>query len=424
MPRLFVTVRWRRYYVKKKEEGLELDLYDTKINCIDEIKGLDKLVSLNKLNLGKNNISEIKGLETLTELKSLILGFNKITRIQGLDTLEKLNHLSLDFNQITKMEGLERLVRLESLYLTNNKLDSIEGIENLSRLRYLKLSNNQITQINGLQSSKRLHLLALDNNKISEIKNLESLVDLRELYLFNNEITEIKGLKQLKELRILSLENDQISEIKGLANQVSMIDFSLYGNPIYEEAKKHFKVVNLLVHCELHRFAHPEQLVKSCQRSSSANENGYRNTRALYSRHRRIMCFGIKVLLFSAVFSFIPWSFNRSNVFGEGLAIWSCFEFYAKLLQRYEIHLNPPIRKLDNYYRITWELLACGIITAACSYIYRFFISPSFEIQGLPFWIIVIIFIGFTLIALIMLTKFSNELERQLVIQKANEKIL
>jgi hypothetical protein len=393
MRRLFVSVRNRKYFVKKREEGLVLDLCDAKINSIDEIVGLDKLGALNKLNLGKNNITEIKGLDSLTELKSLIIGYNKVTRIQGLYALTKLTHLSLDSNQITRMEGFEHLANLESLYLTNNKIDEIKGLENLARLQYLKLSENKITRIDGLHSLKRLHLLALDGNKIREIENLESLIDLRELYLFGNEITEKKGLEHLKELRILSLDNNLITGIKGLQNQVSLIDFGLHGNPISKEARKHAKVAKLFVSRGLHRFTHP------------------------YYRHRRVFYGGFGVLVFALILFFIP----NTPVLYEGLVYWVFFESFARSLRKYEIHLSPPIQKLEGYIRIIWVMLACGIITDACSYIYRLFVPLTLGIESLLFWIMITVFIGFIVLAGIGFTKLANELERQAALLKVNE---
>jgi hypothetical protein len=207
----------------------------------------------------------------------------------------------------------------------------------------------------------------------------------------------------------------------GLGNQVSMIDLNLHGNPVYKEAKKRFKVVNLFISCELHRFAHPEKIVEFCQSASRAGYHEHRNARTPYNRHRRIMCAGIKVLLFSGIFTFLSLALDVSNAAFEGLVLWLSFEFFAKLLQKYEIHLNPPVQKLEGYFRITWKLLACGIITAACAYVYRFFIPPSFEIESLPFWIMVAVFIGFIILAGVVLTKFANELKKQMTLLKAND---
>ncbi len=56
-------------------------------NRITEIKGLETLTKLRKLNLNNNDIEEIRGLDTLKKLKELNLSGNRIREIKGLDTL-------------------------------------------------------------------------------------------------------------------------------------------------------------------------------------------------------------------------------------------------------------------------------------------------------------------------------------------------
>ena len=60
-------------------EGRRLNLSNSSINDIIEIKGLEKFTNLNKLVLSGNNITEIKELEKLTNLNRLVLSGNKST---------------------------------------------------------------------------------------------------------------------------------------------------------------------------------------------------------------------------------------------------------------------------------------------------------------------------------------------------------
>ena len=63
------------------------------------------------LYLSNNHISEIKGLDSLINLKKLELDNNYITEIKGLGNLEKLDFLSIGKNKIEEIL-LERLGRL------------------------------------------------------------------------------------------------------------------------------------------------------------------------------------------------------------------------------------------------------------------------------------------------------------------------
>ncbi len=104
----------------------ELDLSNSDIHDISEIKYLEKLKNLKILNLSHNKISEIKRLENLKNLKSLNLSFNQITEIKGLETLSNLKALNLNVNQIKEIKGLENLVNLTKLNLWLNPIKVLE----------------------------------------------------------------------------------------------------------------------------------------------------------------------------------------------------------------------------------------------------------------------------------------------------------
>jgi hypothetical protein len=96
----FVTVRGKKYYVKKGK----LEIRFKKIA----------------------NISEIMGMGNLTNLQELILDHNKIREIQGLENLTQLRELDLRFNEITEIKGLAYLTNLQKLYLKGNPIRADE----------------------------------------------------------------------------------------------------------------------------------------------------------------------------------------------------------------------------------------------------------------------------------------------------------
>lgn len=108
MEKKFVTVKGKKYYIK----GDKLDLSQKEITDIAEIKGLDNLTNLKKLDLSWNQIEEIKGLENLTQLEMLKLDNNEIKEIKGLGNLTNLQKITLHNNLIRLPES--RLIRLSA----------------------------------------------------------------------------------------------------------------------------------------------------------------------------------------------------------------------------------------------------------------------------------------------------------------------
>lgn len=115
-------------------------------NKISKIASLNYSVALRSLELGGNRIrvrtyvlrlilvvpdasQKIEGLDALVNLEELWLGKNKITKLEGLSGLKKLKILSLQSNRITKLENLEELEELEQIYLSHNGIAKLEGLE-------------------------------------------------------------------------------------------------------------------------------------------------------------------------------------------------------------------------------------------------------------------------------------------------------
>lgn len=137
----FVILNKKRFKVQNGRLKLNYKM----IFDISEIKGLEDLVFLERLNLNSNlYIKEIKCLEKIVDLKELYLRNNNILEINGLKTLKNLRVLDLADNNITEIKGLENLKSLENLDLTSNKIKEIEGLESLVNLRKLFIGKNLV----------------------------------------------------------------------------------------------------------------------------------------------------------------------------------------------------------------------------------------------------------------------------------------
>jgi len=220
--------------IKRLDNLNQLIKLDLSYNKINEIKNIDSLINLQILALSNNQITEIKGLYKLANLKELHLSSNKITEIKSLENLVTLKELHLSSNKITEIKGLNKLESLEELHLCSNKITEIKGLVNLINLKILNLYNNKLTEITGLENLINLQILDLNNNEITEIKGLTKLASLEQLYLSNNKITKLKDISNLVNLQKIELYNNQLTEINEICNLISLQQIHLDNNEITE----------------------------------------------------------------------------------------------------------------------------------------------------------------------------------------------
>jgi internalin A len=139
-------------------------------------------------------IEDLKGIEQMSGLRRLNLGGNFISNIEPLASLEKLQHLDLSDNIITSLDALSELGRLYSLDISSNKLDEIESLQGLSLLTYLNLRDNKVQDLTPLSNLRRLKLISLDNNEVHTLEPLMGLRLLTDLELSGNPLDDLGQL--------------------------------------------------------------------------------------------------------------------------------------------------------------------------------------------------------------------------------------
>lgn len=168
----------------------------------------------------------MKGVESLVTLEKLELYDNQIERVSHIERLSGLRILDLSFNAIREMVPLAPyLPHLEELYMAQNKLKEIAGLEGLTELRVLDLGANRIREIVGLSTNTKLKSLWLGKNKIESTTGLEHLVNLEQLDIQNNRLTSLgDSLRPLAKLRELYLACNRITSVQGLPSPVSSLE--------------------------------------------------------------------------------------------------------------------------------------------------------------------------------------------------------
>ena len=218
-----------------------LQLRYNKISTID----ISKNIKLTHLYLGNNNLSTID-VSKNTKLRLLDLEYNNLSNIDvGKNTALTdlwLNHNNLSSIYVSKNTALTVLnlynnnlssidvsknTALTSLHLSDNNLSSIDVSKNTS-LTYLNLSYNNLSSIDVSKNIK-LTRLYLGNNNLSSI-DVSKNTALTSLHLSYNNLSNIDVSKNIK-LTSLYLGNNNLSNID-VSKNTALKDLYLSSNPL------------------------------------------------------------------------------------------------------------------------------------------------------------------------------------------------
>lgn len=183
------------------------------------------------LKLNDCGIFTIRGVEKYIHVQQMDVSGNNIMSLKPLSALKYLTHLKASDNKLTKMNDFKAPNSLEELDLSNNEISQMGDMSVHKYLKRLNLNNNSIVRIEGLEKNSNLEVLHLNHNNIEEIHNLDNL-NLTELYLFGNNIKYVFGLDKLPKLRVLDLSRNKIKKIKGLKDLVLLRKLFLSDNQI------------------------------------------------------------------------------------------------------------------------------------------------------------------------------------------------
>jgi len=155
---------------------------DCSARNIQQLEGVEYLITINGLNVLNNDIVDISALTTLTKLKQLYLNDNQINTIGPLSGLAALAFLNLRNNQLTDVTAISSLTTLTQLYLNNNAIVDASPIAALTALNTLDLRDNalggeNIGNIDALVTLERATSIRLLGNSDLACGEVISLID-------------------------------------------------------------------------------------------------------------------------------------------------------------------------------------------------------------------------------------------------------
>lgn len=125
----------------------DLFLGPGELNDLSPIAGLD-LVSLRA---SINKVADLRPLEKMTKMDRLDLGRTAVRDITPLRTLVNLTELQLDDTMVDDIAPLDKLTKLERVSLKNTPVKSLEPLRGHKKLRFLYIGGTTITDISPVQ---------------------------------------------------------------------------------------------------------------------------------------------------------------------------------------------------------------------------------------------------------------------------------
>lgn len=127
----------------------------------------------------------IEGLDSLKSLRSLWLGKNKIEKVQGLEKLVTLEQLDIQNNRLTSLgDGLQTLVNLRELYLACNRLPDPKGLPPPGCLNTVDFSYNLMKSLEGIEPYTTLEDLWVSGSVLENFDQVKPLLPLKSKFSF------------------------------------------------------------------------------------------------------------------------------------------------------------------------------------------------------------------------------------------------
>lgn len=193
----------------------------------DNNNAIKNMTKLEVLDLANTEMTQINSLKTLIEywttkkkftLTSLNLSGNKFsnTDIKGIEKISTLNTLKIANNNLTEIEDFEPLKNTISILdVSQNQIEDISIISSFTNLISLNLSNNKIKDISPVAVCSRLNELDFSVNKVRDISSLSAISGtgtLIKLNMTNNHIEDVSAVDKVQINQLLLAENQKITK--------------------------------------------------------------------------------------------------------------------------------------------------------------------------------------------------------------------
>lgn len=216
--------------LKEIKELTYLNISDTKVKDVSALSDNDLWV------LNVSNNSDIKGYEKIKSLQELVAVNCNIKDVSNLEDLKWL--YILDLSENPNIENISELKNnLNSLILSKCNLKTIENLSSIESLEVLDISYNNLTDINGIEKFNGLYGINLSGNNIKDFSSISKITghldeefgeqSFIDLTVEDCKINDISIFNNLKNVSILNLSNNNITNLSAFYNNsIHSLDLS------------------------------------------------------------------------------------------------------------------------------------------------------------------------------------------------------
>jgi len=210
----------------------ELDLRDSGIFNLEQIKRLSNLEVLILWNTRVNNLEPIKGLRSL---KRLHLSGTQVSDLEPIKELSSLQEIFLSGTRVNDLEPIKGLSRLQRLDLEGTKVSDLEPIKGLSSLQWLGLEGTKVSELEPIKGLRGLQRLDLEGTKVCDLEPIKGLSSLKSLGLSRTQVSNLEPIKGLSSLQWLYLEGTQVSDLEPIKGLGSLKVLALMDTQVADE---------------------------------------------------------------------------------------------------------------------------------------------------------------------------------------------
>ncbi len=207
-------------YVKIAAGKEAINLSGSKI--ITDLKPLDELKNLKKLDISSSDIVDLFPIRNLTTIEYLNCSNTMVENLNPLKYSKSLKELFLSNTPVTSIMVIENFSQLETLHLEQTVIDSLPSIDKLVNLKELNCASTNLVTLDSIKYLKSLEIIDFSKTSVEHLEPISNLEHLKEIVLNETSVVTLEPLKASTSIEVLNFENTKIDDLNALSGIKSL----------------------------------------------------------------------------------------------------------------------------------------------------------------------------------------------------------